>query len=185
MRSGGELARHPQACSTGSLSRSANRPYPTCGAYKLSMDNPYESPSNTGIAPPSVPGTQQALVCELSDDAKGNLGLTSRITRIATVIAVLASLNEGGQIWRAFRSGSLSGRFASWHLLFGLNFLLAPSWLLLAWMLWKYSRSLDLWRRNGIHRTEATIEDQAKLWLAIGLVTFFILLRGLIFLRAF
>ncbi len=149
------------------------------------MDNPYEPPSDKGPVSATAPSAKQVVVCELSDDAKGNLGLTSKITRVAAVIAVFMTANELWQIWRASRSGSLSGPFTSWHLLFSLNFLLTPCWLFLAWMLWKYSRSLDLWRRNGIHRTEATIEDQAKLWLAIGLVVFFILLRVIVFLRVF
>ena len=149
------------------------------------MDNPYEPPSGKGTATANAPGTQQVVPYELSDDAKGNLGLTSKITRVAALTAVLASLNEGWQISGAIRSGSLSGPFAPWQLLVGLNFLLTPCWLFLAWMLWKYSWSLDLWRRDGVRQTEATIEDQAKLWLVIGLVMFFILLRWIMFLRVF
>jgi len=149
------------------------------------MDNPYEPPSDTGAATANAAGTQQVVAYDLSEDAKGNLGLTSKITRVAAVVAVLASLNEGRQILRAIQSGSLSGPFTPWQLLVCVNVLLTPVWLCLAWLLWKYSWSLDLWRRTGIRRTEATIEDQAKLWLVIGLVTFFILLRWIMFLRVF
>ena len=96
------------------------------------MDNPYEPPSGKGTATANAPGTQQVVAYEFSDDAKGNLGLTSKITRVAALIAVLASLNEGWHIWRAIRSGSLSGPFTPWQLLVCLNFLLTPCWLFLA-----------------------------------------------------
>lgn len=149
------------------------------------MNNPYDPPSGKPTDTEDTPGTPSVVAYELSDDAKGNLALTSTLTRVAAVITVLASLNECRQLWNAIRFGSLSGSLTPWQLLLGLSFLIAPCWLFLAWMLWRYSRSLDLWRRNGVSHTETTIEDQAKLWLVVGLVAFFIVLRGIMFLRVF
>ncbi len=148
----------------------------------MSTDNPYESPSNIASAPPTTSSVQQVVVSELSDDAKGNVGLTLKITRIAAVIAALMSLSALMQIWTVFRVGGLQDGWTAWHVLFYMNFVFAPCWLLLAWMLWKYSKSLGQLRLNGIRHIETTLEEQAKSWLAIGLVTFIILMRLAIFL---
>ena len=129
----------------------------------------------------AIPSAQQVFVSELSDDAKGNLGLTSKITRAAAAFAVFAFLGAVRQVWMGLRFVAFSGSWTAWHIITCLEIVLAPCWLLVAWMLWKYAKSLEQLRRNGIRFTEAIIEDQAKLWLAMGLVMFLMLVRVALF----
>lgn len=135
----------------------------------MSSDNPYEAPKTR--QPDLVPAVDRPnIVTDLTEDAKGNIGLTSKIVRIAAIFSSIASLTAVMQIWATFRYYGLPNGWTPWHTLISLRILNSPCWLLLAWMLWRYGKSLDQLQANGIRDLETTIEQQAKLWLAIALL---------------
>ena len=141
----------------------------------MPTENPYETqPEAPGDASTEL-STQQVTIGEFSEDTSGNISLTSKIVKIAAVFAAFASLSSFMQVWAAFRFYGFPNGWTTWHTLICLRILYAPCWLLLAWTLWQYGKSLDQLRLNGIRHTETTIEQQAKLWLAIGLLIFALL----------
>lgn len=115
---------------------------------------------------------------DLSEDCRGNLGLTSSIIRLLAVVACVVALFLVFGIWSTFQ---LSGGLQFWtpwdQFVVCTRLVFIPCWALLAWMMWKYATCLDRLRKAGVGEVEAAAEQQAKLWLAIGLLAFLILMN--------
>jgi hypothetical protein len=138
------------------------------------MANPYQTPDNADAQAEGF--DQPKLGGDLSDDTRGNLGLTANIIKFATVLAALLSVVPVIQVYLSFRFFELPIGWTWWHTLICYRLAYTPCWLLLAWMMWRYASSLNRLAINGTEELEKVIEQQAKMWLAAALLGFVMIL---------
>ena len=134
--------------------------------------NPYESASDDPGMESSQNQAPPVALMEFTDDAKENLGLTSRVVKITACISALASLAPIMQLWALFKLYGLPEGWTATHTVTCLRLVFTPCLLLATWMLWRYANSLNRLRDNGIADTEHNIERLTKVWLSIGLLLF-------------
>ena len=142
------------------------------------MSNPYQPLKETRTGVDKATPDQQ-IVNDLSADCRGNLQLTSRIAKVASVAAALVSLAILLSVGFTFRLYGLPDGWI-WWTYFCYRIIYTPCWLLLAWMMWKYAGCLDRLAENGVREVEATVEQQAKMWLAVGLLVFVVLIGSVV-----
>ncbi len=112
----------------------------------------------------------------LSEDTRGNIGLTVNIIKFASVLAALMSLVPIGQAWFSFRYYGVPDRMDMVaHVDLSTGCLLALL-VAAATMMWKYATSLRGLAKNGPDDIEHVVERQAKMWLAGGLLVFVMLI---------
>lgn len=116
------------------------------------------------------------FVQELSTETKENIGLIFNIVKVLSVLSALAALLITWQTGMTFYYLGFVDGWTPFHSINVVRFLLVPCFFLLAVTLWRYSESLDNLRTDGITKFEATLEYQTRLWLAIALFVFVILL---------
>jgi len=138
--------------------------------------NPYESSPRPARIEQASSTVIPAHGTALSPECCGNLTLTSKIVRIASVVFGIGSLVSILQIWAAFRFYGFPDGWTLWHTLIAYRIVYTPCWLLLAWMLWKYATCLNTMADKGVVEVEPTMEQQAKVWLAFGLLLFVMLI---------
>ena len=138
------------------------------------MSNPYQSPNDTNAEMQGI--DRPAADSGLSDDARGNIGLTTNIIKVASILAGLVSLVPVLQVWFSFRWYGLPNGWTWWHTLICYRLAYTPCWWLLASMMWKYAKSLNRLAKGGTQEIEDVIEQQTKMWLAGGLLAFVMLI---------
>jgi uncharacterized membrane protein len=138
--------------------------------------NSYGPPSQADDKADSSRSGESNEINDLSPDCRGNLTLTSKIIRFASVVFGIGSVASIIQVWSAFRLYGFPDGWTWWHTLIVYRVVYAPCWLLLAWMLWRYAKSLDQMAIRGAVEIENAMEQQAKMWLAVGLLLFVMLI---------
>lgn len=139
----------------------------------MNDQNPYQASfPATSANEEAVAHRAGVSVPDFSEDTRGNLGLISRVIKAAAVFAAIASTIGVLQIWAMIQITRGTSAWTTMHTLACLRLVFTPCFLLLAWMMWRYARCLDDARVNGISEIEATIEQQTKMWLSVGLLIF-------------
>lgn len=114
----------------------------------------------------------QEAIRDLSTESRGNLTLTAKLIRIASVVCVIGSLIPVLQVVAYVNFYGVPKRWTWLDVTVGFRILYSPCLLLVAWTLWSYASALVKMASRGILEIEKSIEQQAKAWLALGLLGF-------------
>ena len=141
----------------------------------MAESNPYSPPSQVDE---KLIHRESVEIEVLSSECRRNLSLTSKIVRFASVVFGIGSVVLIILVWDAFRTFGNPGRWGQWiALLVTCRVAYASCGLLLTWMLWKYAKSLDRMAIRGTVEIENVMERQTRMWLAVGLLLFVMLIH--------